>query len=262
MIESKDNNKIKLVKALSQRKIRDEHSMYLIENVKLIKEALKENIEFSYALIDEKLLEKNEISEIIEIFENTSVDYYVVKNSIFKGITDTVVSQGIIAVAKKKLYDKTQIIAKNNFIVLCDKIQDPGNLGTIIRTADAFSPAAVVVSKGCVDIYNPKVVRAAAGALYRAQVIEENNIVELISYLRAEGFVIASTVVDSNISFDDIDKSNKICLVIGNEGNGVSDDIKNSSDVCITIKMSGKTESLNASIAAGICIYEMKKKLL
>jgi TrmH family RNA methyltransferase len=113
-----------------------------------------------------------------------------------------------------------------------------------------------------VDPYNPKVVRASAGAVFRVPLLYWEDDAEILNILKDKGFYIVSTVVDSEYTFDNMDKRNKICLVIGNEGQGVADDIINNSDIALTIKMSGKAESLNASVAAGISIYEIRKKLL
>ena len=261
LIKSKDNQKIKLVRSLENKKTRDLHGLYVIENIKLIEEAIKEKISFEFIFMSESLSDKADTSKLIDTLEKNKIEYHFIDNSLFKDISNTVSSQGIIGIAKKPKHNIDAIIKNNNFMVFCDKLQDPGNLGTIIRTADAFGPCAVILSPGCVDAYNDKTVRACAGALFRVPIVEIDNSIDFIKSLHEEKFAVISTVVDSDKSFDDIDNPKKICLIIGNEGNGVSKDVQEASDERITIRMTGKTESLNASIAAAISIYEIRKKL-
>lgn len=261
LIKSKDNQKIKLVRSLENKKSRDLHGLYVIENIKLIEEAIKEKISFEFIFMSESLSDKADTSKLIDTLEKNKIEYHFIDNSLFKDISNTVSSQGIIGIAKKPKHNIDAIIKNNNFIVFCDKLQDPGNLGTIIRTADAFGPCAVILSPGCVDAYNDKTVRACAGALFRVPIVEIDNSIDFIKDLQEVKFAVISTVVDSDKSFEDIDNPKKICLIIGNEGNGVSKELKEVSDERITIRMTGKTESLNASIAAAISIYEIRKKL-
>lgn len=261
LIKSKDNQKIKLVRSLENKKTRDLQGLYVIESVKLVEEAIKENISFEFVFMSESLANKLDTSKLIKTFNENKIEYHIIENNLFKEVSNTVNSQGIIGIAKKPKNDIEAIIKNYNFMVFCDKLQDPGNLGTIIRTADAFGPCAVVLSPGCVDAYNDKTVRACAGAIFRVPIVEIENSLSFIKNLKEQEFSIISTVVDSDKSFDDINNPKRICLIIGNEGNGVSKEIKEASDECITIKMTGQTESLNASIAAAISIYEIRKKL-
>ncbi|QSX06140.1 RNA methyltransferase [Sedimentibacter sp. zth1] len=246
---------------METKKNRDINSAYIVESIKLIKEAINEKVLFKFVLISDSIKEKKDIKYVVNILEKSNIEYYYVKSDVFKDISNTVTSQGIVAVVDKKKIDIKDILT-TNFLVFCDKLQDPGNLGTIVRTADAFGPCSVVLSPCCVDAYNAKTVRACAGAIYRANVFEIKDSVEFLTKMKASGYKVISTVVDSNLDFDNIKELEKICLVIGNEGNGVSDEVKQLSDLKITIKMTGNTESLNASIAAGISIYEIRKKLL
>ncbi len=261
LIKSKDNQKIKLVRSLDNKKNRDLQSLYVIESIKLIEEAIKNNIAFEFVFMSESLSNKTDSLNLIKTFNEKKIEYHLIEDNLFKDLSNTVNSQGIIGIAKKPNNNIESIIKNNNFIVFCDMLQDPGNLGTIIRTADAFGPCAVILSPSCVDAYNDKTVRACAGAIFRVPIIEIKNSLDFMKSLKEQEFSIISTVVDSDKSFEDIDKPNKICLVIGNEGNGVSKELKDVSDTCITIKMTGQTESLNASIAAAISIYEIRKKL-
>nr|WP_312578787.1 RNA methyltransferase [Sedimentibacter sp.] len=262
IITSKDNNKIKYLRALNSKKSRNSDHVFVAEGIKFVSESLKEKVSIKFVMISNDILDKEETNDLIETLRKEKIDFFICEESIFSSITDTINSQGILAVISKLENKKEEILTDYKFIVLCDRIQDPGNLGTIIRTSDAFGPAAVILNKGCVDVYNSKVVRATAGSMFRVPFIIGDETQEILEYLKKYEYKIISTVIRSELSFDDIEKSEKICLVIGNEGQGISWEIKEASDINITIKMDGRAESLNASIAAGICIYEIRKKLL
>lgn len=260
IIRSKDNSKIKYVRSLSSKKGRDEENAFIVEGIKFVNEAIKENAHIMYLIFNEGALDKTEIKELYYLSKESGAESIICDDNVFNSAADTINSQGVLAVIKKK--KNTEAVEDFNFAILCDRIQDPGNLGTIIRTADAFGPAVVILNKGCVDVYNSKVVRASAGAIFRVPFIYGDSDEEIINSLKKSGYKIISTVVYSEYSFEDIEQSEKICVVIGNEGQGISQEIVNNSHMSITIKMSGRSESLNASIAAGISIYEIRKKLL
>jgi TrmH family RNA methyltransferase len=260
IITSKDNNKIKYVRNLNLKKFRDEENAFIAEGIKFVYEAVNEGADIKLLLVNEEALKKNEVQALIDSMDENKI--LVCSSQVFNGAADTINAQGVLAVINKNIAVKNDIIDKYNFIIMCDRIQDPGNLGTIIRSADAFGPAAMLINKGCVDVYNPKVVRASAGAIFRIPFIYSEDDLEIINILKDKGFYIVSTVVDSEYTFDKMDRRNKICLIIGNEGQGVAEQIINNSDIALTIKMTGEAESLNASVAAGISIYEIRKKLL
>lgn len=263
LIESISNKRIKLVRKLDKKKFRDVEGLYVIESIKLVIEAIRDGLSIKFILIDETLKDDivlNKLEDIVD-FLKKEIEICFVKKDIFKLLSNTVNSQGIIAVVEKSIITKEQIF-QSNFIIFCDDIQDPGNLGTIIRTADAFGPCTVVMSPCSVDYYNSKVIRACAGAMNRIKITEITDSINFLKELKLKSYKIISTVVNSNKSFEDLENFNKVCLIIGNEGNGVSENVQDISDYKITIKMTGNTESLNASIAAGISIYEIRKKLL
>ncbi len=262
IIKSKDNNKIKYIRSLNTKKKRDEENVFIVEGIKFVNEAINEKANIMYLLFSEPSFNKPEVKELYNLAVKSGIEAYFCNEDIFNSTADTINAQGVIAVVEKKKYDKNQTFKNYKFIVMCDRIQDPGNLGTIIRTSDAFGPAAVILNKGCVDIHNPKVVRATAGAIFRVPFLCIDSDEEIIQTLNDNVFKIISTVVESDYSFDDVQEENKICVVIGNEGQGVSREIVENSHLCITIRMPGRAESLNASIAAGISIYEIRKKLL
>lgn len=249
VIRSKENDTVKEIRKLKDKKYRKDK--FLVEGIKMIKEAFEENAKI----------------ELIVLREGTQLDIDIknvksieVSETIFNTLTDVVSPQGVLAVISKR---KEQIEYKeSDYIIALDGIQDPGNLGTIIRTADSAGIKQVLVSKNTVDCYSPKVVRSTMGAIYRVNVIEEENLAEKLKSLKKDGFEIVTTALDTKKSIYDISYNKKI-VVIGNEANGVSEEVQNISDCKVKIPMIGKTESLNASVAAGIMIYEyVREKIL
>ena len=162
--------------------------------------------------------------------------------------------QGVLVVINKKI-DDNKINQYADYILALDGIQDPGNLGTIIRTADSANIKQILVSKDTVDSYSPKVVRSTMGAIYRVKIIECENLAKTLKSLQTTGFEIVTTDLHTDKSIYDMNYNKKI-VVIGNEANGVTQEIRELSNYRVKIPMLGKTESLNAAVATGIMIYE------
>lgn len=253
IITSKDNENIKYIKKLKEKKYRDQSGEYIIEGIRLIEEAIQEDAVIKTIVICDECLESNSINQNL-LYEIAKYNCIYVDKKIFLSLTDVVNPQGILAVVGKSNPDK-KIDYTEDIIVVLDCVQDPGNLGTILRTIDSIGLKQVVLSKGCGDIYNPKVVRSTMGAIFRVNVIEADNILENIVDFKKHKFEILATSLENSKSIYDIDYDKKV-IVIGNEGNGVSKDILEKADQKIKIPMLGKTESLNASVATGIVLYE------
>ena len=168
--------------------------------------------------------------------------------------------QGIMAIVEKKS-EQSEIDFTQDIIVILDDIQDPGNLGTILRTMDSIGLNQVIVSNETADAYNPKVVRSTMGAIFRINIIKSDNLIETIKKIKKHHFKLVVTSLQTENSLYDMDFNKKI-IVIGNEANGVSKEIQNMADEKIKIPMLGKTESLNASVATGIVLYEYVRQKL
>ena len=208
-------------------------------------------------VICEEEIEKSSMN-LNYLYEIAKYDCIYVNNSVFKYITDVLNPQGILAVVEKK--SKTNQIDYNQDIILVlDGIQDPGNIGTILRTVDSIGLTQIILSDKCADIYNPKVVRSTMGAIFRVNAIESNDLIETLNEIKKNNFEIVSTDLKTEHNIYDIDYKN-IAIVIGNEANGVSEEILKISDKKIKIPMLGKTESLNASVATGIILYEYVRR--
>ena len=248
-IRSKDNRIVKRCEQLSMRKYRDQFGLYLIEGENLLAEAVK-----NHARIETVLLREGcQKSLPPQVADRT----FLVDARIFDKLAQTVTSQGILAIVVKEAARKENFInlPGSNFIVL-DRLQDPGNIGTILRTADAAGYKLAILMKGTADVYAPKVVRAATGSLFRMPVVSMASAKELAEFTGAAGKKLTATCLDARRWYYDEDLTHDIALIIGNEGNGISRDLIESSDIQIKIPMQGNIESLNAAVAAGVLMYE------
>ena len=248
-IRSKDNRIVKRCEQLSMRKYRDQFGLYLIEGENLLAEAVK-----NHARIETVLLREGcQKSLPPQVADRT----FLLDAGIFDKLAQTVTSQGILAIVAKEAARKEDFInlPGSNFIVL-DRLQDPGNIGTILRTADAAGYKLAILMKGTADVYAPKVVRAATGSLLRMPVVSMASAKELAEFTGAAGKKLTATCLDARRWYYDEDLTHDIALIIGNEGNGISRDLIESSDIQIKIPMQGNIESLNAAVAAGVLMYE------
>lgn len=248
MITSKSNEYIKHIKSLSQKKYRDEYHEYIVEGIKMVKEAINEKVEIKKIIICEELF-KEEIN-----FEN--IEY--VDEKVFKYISETETPQGVLAVATQKEND----VEEGNIIFALDNVQDPGNLGTIIRTLDCAGINSLILSDGCADLYNPKVVRSTMGAIFRLNITRHKEFTNKLLTLQEKGYKILVTSLQTDKSIYDLNFKEKYVIIIGNESKGVSDEIIQISDIKTKIPMIGKTESLNAGVAASIIAYEVVRQKL
>ena len=258
-ITSKDNELIKHIRKLKDKKYRDESNEYLVEGVKLVEEAVKENAKIKQIIVCEDTTRTYEIPTHI-MLEIARYECISVSNKIFNIITQVTNPQGIMAIIEKNAQD-AQIDYSQDIIVVLDDVQDPGNLGTILSTVDSIGLNQIIVSKGTADAFNSKVVRSTMGAIFRIKIIEVENLAQAIKEMRKHHFKLMVTSLQTKNSIYDIDFYKKI-IVIGNEANGVSKEIQDMADEKAKIPMLGRTESLNASVAAGVVMYEYVRQKL
>ncbi len=258
-ISSKDNELIKHIKKLKDKKERDLSNEYIIEGIKLIQEAIQENAKIKQIIICDDC-EKTESIPKDLMYEIAKQECIYVTNKVFDSITEVMNPQGILAIIEKQSKEM-QIDDKQDIILALDDIQDPGNLGTILRTADSIGLTQILVSKGTADSYNPKVVRSTMGAIFRVKIIECEDLVKTLKEIKKHKFEIVVSSLQTDNSIYDINYHKKV-IVIGNEANGVKKEIQDLADKKIKIPMLGKTESLNASVATGIILYEYVRQKL
>lgn len=248
-IRSKDNKIWKRCEQLTMRKYRDRSGLYLIEGENLLDEAIRNHVRIETVLVREDCQKA--------LPPEAADKAFLLDARLFDKLAQTVTSQGILAVVAKAEVRKEDFIGLpgSNFIVL-DRLQDPGNIGTILRTADAAGYRLAILMKGTADVYAPKVVRAATGSLFRTPVVSMASTEELVEFTRAAGKKLTATCLDAQRCYYDEDLTHDIALVIGNEGSGVAPALIESSELRIKIPMQGNIESLNAAVAAGVLMYE------
>ena len=252
VITSRENNLYKQTAKLLRKKSRDETGQYLLEGTKPLRDALE------MGLMIEKIFARQGKEPEGWIPEEKCV---FLEPKLFDHLSDTVHSQGIIAVVRKPRQDRDSFLQRAaGPVLVLDRVQDPGNAGTMIRTAEAAGFGGVIALAGSVDLYSPKVVRSAAGSLLRLPVLTDVTAQQLIAMARGSGRKIIVTALDEAEDCFEADQPLDGVLVIGNEGSGVCGELAAAADVRLTIPMEGKIESLNAAVAAGILMYQINHR--
>lgn len=250
-IESKDNNLFKNTKKLKERKNRNKSSQYIIEGFRLVQEAFKANVDIEYLIVTKDGSEK--IDKFLSNHINENMKIYEISDNLFKELISTENPQGILAVTNMNVMPMQ---ANGNFYLLCDKLQDPGNLGTIIRTAHAAGVQGIILTKGTVDIYNEKTIRSTMGSIFYIPIYYDDDNFSFVNSLKNDGFNLLVTSLDTDKDFFQEDLRGKVILTVGNEGNGVSEEVLALADTKVKIPMPGNAESLNVAIATSVIMYE------
>lgn len=253
VITSKDNELVKNIKKLKEKKYRDINNQFIVEGIKIVAEAIEENADIDCIVVCEDCVNDGSIDKKL-LYEIAKFKCVYVTEKIFNTLTDVTNPQGILAVINRN-NENNNIDYNADFIVVLDGIQDPGNLGTILRTVDSANLKQIIVSKETADSFNPKVVRSTMGGIFRVNILKSDNLIETLKELQKQGFEVVVTSLDTTNNIYDINYNKKV-VVIGNEANGVSKEVQELADKKVIIPMLGKTESLNAGVAAGIMIYE------
>lgn len=256
MITSEKNQLIKDIVKLKQKKEREKTGKFYVEGQRIIDE-IPSNIK-----IDKYIFSKT-------FYKNIDTNKYdkcksiIIEDTLFKKISDTINPQGIMAICQIPKIDINSIkIKENSFFIILDRISDPGNMGTIIRTAEALGADAIFLSKGCVDLYNDKVLRATMGSIFHLPIIENNDLDYLIDFFKTKKIDVICTYLDGGKPPYEINMKKSIAILIGNEANGVLEKYKEKSDYLVKIPMIGKVESMNASISSAIVFYEVLSQRL
>ena len=253
--------KLKQILKLKTKKGREKEERFLIEGLRLCEEAFFSDWEVELLLFPSEYVQFLKTKKLMREFLKEKREIFILSNQDMKKLTDTKTPQGIFAVVSKKEFtlDK-DFLKKVSLLVGLDNIRDPGNLGTIIRTADSAGVDGVLLSTGCVELYNPKVIRATMGSIFHLPIIDKIELKDIIPELKSSGFKIFASEVREGEDFTKIKYPEKICLLIGSEATGISKEILGLADERIKIPIYGKAESLNASVATGILLYEIIRK--
>ena len=247
IIATTKNKKYKYIKSLKQKKIRDADGVFTVEGKKSVDDAIASDCNIRLVAMSESFSTE---------FECTA-EYIVVRDDLFSGLCDTKTPQGIIAVIETKETAFTPDTGK--MYIYCDAVTDPGNLGTIIRTADAAGFGGVLLSEGCADVYSPKAVRSSMGSFFNIDIITDFDYDSLFA-LKEKGFhLVCGALEEDSTDYTETDFTKPTVIIVGNEANGVTEDILS---VCehIIIPIYGKAESLNVGVASAIMMYEARRQ--
>jgi len=234
---------------LASKKYRDRYGLYLIEGNNLVHEAVRHGVEIEAVFIKEGY-EAGTLSGL--------TGPYVLGEKLYRNIEQTETSQGIVAIVKRTEYSEADFFKEcgTGNIVLLDRLQDPGNIGTIIRTAEAAGYKGLIALKGTGDIYSPKTVRAAAGSLFRLPVLFVDTPEQALNLIKAAGKKTICACTDAEVHYYDAELSENSALLVGNEGKGLCEYFTKNAEMRVKIPMDANVDSLNAGVAAGILMYE------
>ena len=255
MITSTSNAQVKnLAQLIKKSKVRTEQGVYVVEGIKMFQEAPREEIVRAY--VSEELMEKGNLSEKLE-----DIPYEILKKEVFEHVADTKTPQGILLVMKQKKYELCHLTEqKAPLLLVLENLQDPGNLGTMVRTAEGAGVTGVILSKGCVDIYNPKTIRSTMGSIYRVPFLYVDDLKTTLGKLHEKGITTYAAHLKGKDFYDEASYKGPSAFLIGNEGNGLTDEISRIAGQYIKIPMEGQLESLNAAVAAAILMYEAARQ--
>ncbi len=255
MITSTSNQQMKnLAQLMKKSKERKNQKVFVVEGPKMFGEAPKEWVKAVYVAESfEKVPEHRALLE--------GYSYEVVADSVFKSVSDTQTPQGVLAIVQQPSYELADLLQgdKTQLLVL-ESVQDPGNLGTMIRTGEGAGVTGVIMNHTTVDLFNPKTIRSTMGSIYRVPFYVTENLEETINHVKMQGVSCYAAHLKGNMSYDDPDYTKACAFFIGNEGNGLSTEIAGLADTYIRIPMEGKVESLNAAISATLLMYECNRQ--
>ena len=255
MITSTSNPQVKRLLQLQKKsKARNEEGVFVVEGLRMFVEVPKERVEKVY------------VSETFYNKKKHELNWHefpleILSDSVFKHVSDTQTPQGVLCIVKQQNYEMDALLnIENPHFMVLDNLQDPGNLGTIVRTAEGAGVDAVFMSKDCVDIYNPKTIRSTMGSVYRMPTIYIEDTVKLLELFKEKGIQSYAAHLDGKNSYDKEDYRTGTAILIGNEGNGLRDEVSNKADIWVRIPMEGQVESLNAAIAAAVFMFEVARQ--
>lgn len=254
-IDSISNPKIKEIKKLQDKKYRKDTNTFLIEGIRFIEEAVRQRAQIITLIFDRS--KENLINTVNLVSDyNNEINIISSTSKVLSSITGTENTQGIAAVVRKI---DVHMELKKPFILYLDRIQDPGNLGTIIRSCHAFNVKQLILSSGCVDVYSDKVLRASMGSIFNIDIFVDNKDRSVLKSLINTGYEMYLTEFENAVALKETIFNEKSVIVIGNEANGVGEDLKNIPHKSILIPMPGGAESLNAAVAASCILYEFSR---
>lgn len=255
MITSTSNQQIKKLSLLMKKaKERKEQGLFVVEGVKMFGEAPREWLAGVY--VSEQFVSNEEHRKLL-----SDVPYEIVADSVFRAVSDTQTPQGILAVVRMPKYTMDDMLrGDQTHLLILESVQDPGNLGTMVRTGEGAGITGVVMNRTTVDMFNPKTIRSTMGSIYRVPFVVADDLEQTLQMLKKKGVRLYAAHLKGQKQYDAFDYTEATGFLIGNEGNGLSDEIANAADSYIRIPMEGQVESLNAAISASLLMYECNRQ--
>lgn len=254
IITSASNEQIKKIKKLvKSSKERQQTGLYVVEGIRMIRELKEEDVVAIYVAESEWERYRN----MLAVFSN--INPIVVKDCVFESMSDTNTPQGILALAKIRKYEWQDVLGEVPFVLIVEHLQDPGNMGTIIRTAEGAGVTGIILSDDSVDIYNPKVIRSTMGSIFRVPVYVSKDLSKDIDKIQGQGIPVYAAHLSGKQFYENAYQGG-CAFLIGNEGNGLSDEISAKADSLIKIPMLGNVESLNAAMSTAVICYEVLRQ--
>ncbi|MDR1558516.1 MAG: RNA methyltransferase [Clostridiales bacterium] len=247
---------IKKTLTLLREKGRDKTNLFIVEGEKFISE-IPDGWPVECFIVSAEFAGKHDLN----IYESKA-RVYIAADYQYKKLSDTVTPQGVMAVCAKRAYTLCRVTAENSLLLLCESVTDPGNVGALIRTADAAGAAGVILTRGCADLYSPKVIRASAGSLFHLPCVTDMDAMTAARFLKERGVILAAAHLKGDTIPYNADLSRACCIMIGNEARGLSPELSAQADVLTKIPMIGKAESLNAAAAGSVLLYEAVRQRL
>ena len=264
MITSNNNAKVKqVVQWQTKAKERRKDHVFLAEGVRMCEEAPVKNVREVYLTeeLEQKIRQNAQNGDAAFWDKLQQTGYETVSTEVFAKMADTQTPQGILTVLEQPVYDLTQLLEQPDpLFLMLENLQDPGNLGTILRTAEGAGVTGILMDRECVDVYNPKTIRSTMGSIYRMPFVYVEDLGKGIQDLKDKGITTYAAHLEGTNSYDEEDLTNPCAFLIGNEGNGLRREIADMADCYVKIPMLGQVESLNAAIASSVLMFEAARQ--
>ena len=265
-IESRDNQRLKLVRKIREGRVND---FIFVEGVRLAEEAVKSNTEIEYCLVESEAGRNERLQKLLSDIEKREIEIVEISKPIFPTIADTKSSQGVVLICRRPVSDRNsfeQILKGRGslipLIVVLAEVNNPSNLGAVIRTAEAAGAAGVVIAANSSDVFLPKSLRASMGSAFRIPVWDEVSIAEIIEWGRARGYTIAAATGDGRDIYFESDWTKPRILIFGSEAHGITGEISRSVDFTVRIPIEQTVESMNLAVSSGVILFEARRQVL
>jgi RNA methyltransferase, TrmH family len=252
-------NELKHIRSLSQKKIRHSEQKFVVEGWRAVKEVLNSSSKVEIVGVLSRYLQDPDYRGILNQLEDHGAVIREVTEVELDALAETVHAQGIVAVFPQKHQTlDDDVLRKATVVVIADSVSDPGNLGSIIRSCDWFNVDVLILGKGCVELYNEKVVRSTVGSIFHLPIVEGSELPSVVRSLKQNGFSVAALSGDGKRSYDELPSSRKVAIILGSEAHGLSGEVRAFADDVVRIPKYGKAESLNVGVACGIVLAHIR----